>query len=66
MRKCQVKEQDTLGQEAELKGASKEVLKDQIDVDILMQIKLNSLPPVYWFSIRPQLTHSNLGWAGGI
>ena len=36
MRKCQVKEQDTLGQEAELKGASKEVLKDQIDVDIHM------------------------------
>ena len=33
-RKCQVKEQDTLGLEAELKGASEEVLKDQIDVDI--------------------------------
>ena len=34
MRKCQVEEQDTLGLEAELKGASEEVLKDQIDVDI--------------------------------
>ena len=36
MRKCQVEEQDTLGLEAELKGASEEVLKDQIDVDIHM------------------------------
>ena len=34
MRKCQLEEQDTLGLEAELKGASEEVLKDQIDVDI--------------------------------
>ena len=34
MRKCKVEEQDTLGLEAELKGASEEVLKDQIDVDI--------------------------------
>ena len=36
MRKCQVEEQDTLGLEAELKGASEEVLKDQIDIDIHM------------------------------
>ena len=34
MRKCQVEEQDTLGLEAEMKGASEEVLKHQIDVDI--------------------------------
>ena len=33
-RKCQVEEQDTLGLEAEMKGASEEVLKHQIDVDI--------------------------------
>ena len=42
-----MEEQDSLGQEAEMKGASKEVFKDHINVDIHVLIKGNSLHQAY-------------------